>query len=258
MARHRFTYLLEYIPVRYQGLSDKQLQDRKDVFDFKDGRAPASVSSGMLSKIRNIVSGNPSQWVVCFIPASTRDKTYNRFTPLATRISEETGCSVRIDAVVNSVDTVSGHIAGKSKNPTANFIIDPKSVNGKKIILIDDVITRGRTFDDTADKLIRAGALTVQGLFVAKTIHPDLPQIERGARPSYSEYDIFDGMYDEEMAAELAEELAAEEAYEDEMMAELAAEEAYEDEMMAELAAEEAYEEEMMAEYYGECMDDYY
>lgn len=46
-------------------------------------------------------------------------------------------------------------------------------IQGKKVILIDDVITRGRTFSDTAIKMINKGASSVVGLFVAKTVNPD-------------------------------------------------------------------------------------
>lgn len=212
MTRHKFSYLLEYIPVRYQGLSSKQLQDRREVFNFKDGSASTSVKSGLLSKIRNIISGDASQWVVCFIPASTKARTFNRFSSLALYLSREAGCDVYIDAVVNSVDTASGCISGKSNDPTRNFEINSKHIKGKKVIVIDDVITRGRTFDDTADKLIQNGALAVQGLFVAKTIHPNLPQVPRGSRSYDDAYDIFEDMYEEEMAAELASEMDYEEA----------------------------------------------
>lgn len=44
---------------------------------------------------------------------------------------------------------------------------------GKKVILVDDVITRGRTFVQIANKLISNGASSVEGLFVAKTINPN-------------------------------------------------------------------------------------
>lgn len=212
MARHNYNYLLEYIPVRYQGLSAKQLQDREDVFNFKDGSASASVKNGLLTNIRNIVSTNPAHWVVCFIPASTKAKTYNRFSSLALYLSREAGCDVYIDAIINTADKESGHISGKSNNPTQDFLINQSYIMGKNVIVIDDVITRGRTFDDTADKLLQTGAISVQGLFVAKTIHPNLPQVSNTSRNYHPDYDIFDDMYEEE--------LAAEQAYEDEMAAE--------------------------------------
>ena len=228
MVHHKFFNILEYIPVRYQGLSSSQIQDRKEVFNFKDGNISASLKQSILSKVRSIISSNPSSWAICFIPASTKAKTYNRFSSLALFLSREAGCEVFIDAISSSVDKAAGHISGKSDNPTADFVFNSDYIRGKKILLIDDVITRGRTFDDTAYKLERYGATEVTGLFVAKTIHPNLPIASNSSRSI--PYDIF-------------EEVMAEQAYEDEMAAELAAEEAYEDEIAAELAAEAYYDE---------------
>jgi predicted amidophosphoribosyltransferase len=62
-------------------------------------------------------------------------------------------------------------VHGKSLNPASDFQVS-SSVRGKNIILIDDVITRGQTFYDTARKLMAAGAASVTGLFLAKTVHP--------------------------------------------------------------------------------------
>jgi predicted amidophosphoribosyltransferase len=78
-----------------------------------------------------------------------------------------------LSAITKSSDSESGYIAGKSGNPTADFVFNPSYFRGKKVILIDDVITRGRTFTDTALKLDINGAMSVVGLFVAKTVNPD-------------------------------------------------------------------------------------
>lgn len=230
MIHHSYFNLLEYIPVRYQGLSTSQLQDRKEVFNFKDGNISASLKQSILSRVRNIISANPSNWVICFIPASTKAKTFNRFSSLALFLSREAGCEVFIDAITNRVDKEAGHISGKSNNPTEDFAFNTSYFKGKKVILIDDVITRGRTFDDTAFKLERFGANEVVGLFVAKTIHPNLPQ---STSSRSIPYDIF-------------EDVMTEQAYEEELAEELAMEAAYEDELAAEMEAEA---------YYDECPD---
>lgn len=227
MIHHKFYNLLEYIPVRYQGLSASQLQDRREVFNFKDGNISTSLKQSILSKVRNIISTNPTSWAICFIPASTKAKTFNRFSSLAIFLSREAGCEVYIDAITSSVDKSAGHISGKSDNPTEDFSFNSAYIRGKKVLLIDDVITRGKTFDDTAFKLERLGASEVVGLFIAKTIHPDLPQ--SSGRSHYIPYDIFD-------------EMMADQAYEDEM-AEMAMEADYEDELAAELEAEEYFDE---------------
>jgi phosphoribosylpyrophosphate synthetase len=236
MIRHRFTNIFEYVPMRYQGVSSAQANSRREVFDFKDGRASVAVKNGLLTEIRRTIKGNESDWVVCFIPASTKAKTYNRFSSLALFLSRELQCDVFIDAVVNTVDTQSGCQSAKNANPTANFIINSDYVRGKNVILIDDVITRGVTFDHTADKLEHNGARTVIGIFVARTIHPNLPE------SSPNKYILED----------VLEELEAVHAYEDEMLEELEAEQAYENEMLEEIEAEQIYENEMSEEFFDE------
>lgn len=213
---HTYHYLKEYIPVRYQGLSTQQINDRKDVFNFKDGNTPASVKSGLLSKVWTIIEGNKSDWVICFIPASTKSKTYNRYSSVALYLSHESGCDVYIDAIEKTIDSEAGHVSGKSSDPTANFRINKERIKGKNVILIDDVITRGRTFEDTASKLESTGANKVIGLFVAKTIHPDLPHTDsrNGSHVYFHDEDMFEDYLAEQALEEMAmEEQMIEEQY---------------------------------------------
>ena len=163
--------ITEYLPVRYNGTL-KQQQDRDMCFNFKDGILSATVKDAFLKKVEEITKGEKAGWTICFIPASTSDKTKRRFSKLATAFSE-VGYSVNEDAIFNEYDTESGHINGKSSTPISAFGFDKNAVNGKKVILIDDIITRGTTFNMTADKLEELGALSVTGLFLAKTINPD-------------------------------------------------------------------------------------
>jgi hypothetical protein len=74
MKNYSFTNILEYIPKKYVGLSNKQQQDRQAVYNFKDGHCPENVKQQLVDKIRNVISEDPSAWVVCFIPASTKEK----------------------------------------------------------------------------------------------------------------------------------------------------------------------------------------
>jgi hypothetical protein len=199
MIQHQYYNILEYIPVRYTGLSDSQLQDRREVFNFKDGNASIKIKHALLSKIREIISTKPSEWVICFIPASTKARTFNRFSSIALFLSREAGCNVYIDAIYSNIDKDSGYITGKSNDPTQDFSFNESYFNNKKIILIDDVITRGRTFDDTAYKLEKLGAKEVIGLFIAKTIHPNLPQktesLDEQNIPFYTPDDIPDDIF---------------------------------------------------------------
>lgn len=163
---------MEYLPTRYEANS-REWNNRRAVWNFKDGICSTSIMKDMVEIVNDIVNGRVNEYVICFIPASTKSKTINRFATVARRLTERTGVKATLSGIYKTSDSEAGHIAGKSSNPTADFCFESSVFRGKKVILVDDVITRGRTFVQTANKLMSNGASSVEGLFVAKTINPD-------------------------------------------------------------------------------------
>ena len=192
---NNYQYLKEYLPVRYQA-NAQQLADRQTCYNFKDGNINDEVKSGFLNKIQDITNGEKTGWAICFIPASTKSKTQIRYKKLAEAI-QASGYKVAIDAIYNEHDHEAGHLTGKTGNPIEGFGFNTSGIAGKKIIVIDDIITRGKTFQMVAEKLMAMGATTVTGLFLAKTINPDYtPYIDPAE--FYEEeqtYDCYNGSY---------------------------------------------------------------
>ena len=190
-----YQYLKEYLPVRYQA-NAQQLADRQTCYNFKDGYLNDEVKSGFLNKIQEITNGEKTGWAICFIPASTKSKTQARYKKLAEAI-QAAGYKVAINAIYNEHDHEAGHLTGKTGNPIEGFGFNASDITGKKIIVIDDIITRGKTFQMVAEKLMAMGATTVTGLFLAKTINPDYtPYIDPAE--FYEEeqtYDCYNGSY---------------------------------------------------------------
>ena len=225
MSYHSFTNVLEYIPMKYVGLSSKQQQDRQAVYSFKEGNCPSYAREQLLNKIKGVISSNPSAWVVCFIPASTKSKHLRRYGSLSAYLSNHLECPVYIDGIDVAYDRESGHMTGKSGNPIENMEFNSGRFAGKKVVLVDDVRTRGVTFERTADKLESLGAATVFGVFLAQTIHPNLP-IDTTPRYRGRYYD------------EVLNDFLAEEQYQEEMMNELMEEELYQQQMEEEFMYE--------------------
>ena len=192
---NNYHYLKDYLPVRYQA-NAQQLADRQTCYNFKDGNINDEVKSGFLNKIQEIANGEKTGWAICFIPASTKSKTQTRYKKLAEAI-QASGYKVAIDAIYNEHDHEAGHLTGKTGNPIEGFGFNTSGIAGKKIIVIDDIITRGKTFQMVAEKLMAMGATTVTGLFLAKTINPDYtPYIDPAE--FYEEeqtYDCYNGSY---------------------------------------------------------------
>ncbi len=196
-------YITEYLPKRYNATL-KQEQDREMCYAFKDGILTDEVKSAFLSKANEISSGSHADWTICFIPASTSQKTCKRFQHLADAF-REAGYDVAFNAVYNKYDRESAIVTGKVANPTESFGYNASAVSGKRVIVIDDIITRGTTFNQVSSELLSMGARAVTGLFLAKTINPDYhpsyndePDYENDYwEPDYDEstYDNYNGSY---------------------------------------------------------------
>lgn len=166
-----YSNLFRYLPVRYNPCG-QQLEDNREVYRFKDGDASFRIIEGFANKINNLTSGCYNDWVVVFMPASTASKTITRYTSLAESLRRRVKSAVSTDALYNLYDREASVVTGKTSNPTESFGIRSNEVRGKRVILIDDVITRGVSFSQMEDKLIAAGAKDVYGLFVAETYNP--------------------------------------------------------------------------------------
>lgn len=168
----KYYYTMEYLPVRYDGTS-QQIANRKAVWNFKDGNASSDIINELAADVNKIAGCNKSNYVICFVPASTSWKTARRYSEVARRLQSMTGVTATLSAITKPQDGEAGHIAGKTVDPAAEFSFSSEYFRGKNVILVDDVITRGRTLSSTGNRLLSKGASSVIGLVVAKTINPN-------------------------------------------------------------------------------------
>jgi len=103
-------------------------------------------------------------------------RSYNQAALLANRLRRYTGKPVTADALVRIKATPSqGKLdrAGRRRNVARAFAIKrPKSISGKRVLLIDDVLTTGATADACARTLLMAGAAAVDVLVLARVPTP--------------------------------------------------------------------------------------
>ncbi len=166
-----YYYFYEYLPTRYEATTEQQ-RIRQLVFSFKDGRH-SELLEKIISGMNSLINGDRSRWTICCIPASTKLKTKNRYESLLSTLSNSLRINNGYALISVRDDHEAGHLGAKPDNiiPLLNF--SNYGISGKKIILIDDVITRGTSFYQVADKLKSCGASEVTGLLIAKTINPD-------------------------------------------------------------------------------------
>lgn len=172
ITSYPYKHLMEYLPQRYSA-TPAQDRDRKTVYSFKNGKYSDYVKDKMCEYINELTSKDKCNWVVAFIPASTSIKTSQRYSELAKYIQQTTGVETSLEGIINKLDVASKHISGQVNNPREVFTFNKSTFCDKKVILIDDVITSGHSFERSANVIKSLGAVSIHGLFVAKTINPD-------------------------------------------------------------------------------------
>lgn len=110
---------------------------------------------------------------IVYVPMTDRalhKRGYNQSELLAKAISEATGVPVLREAVVKAKDTPEQKEltrAQRRKNLQACFKADKSRVNGKTLIVVDDIMTTGATAESMALTLKNAGACAVFVLVAA-------------------------------------------------------------------------------------------
>ena len=110
----------------------------------------------------------PLHWTRLF------SRRYNQSSLLAHAVHRAGGPPVAPDWLIRKRRTVSqGEFGpeGRQRNVRSAFALKPgKSVQGRKIVLVDDVLTTGATVEECARVLKRAGADRVDALALARSL----------------------------------------------------------------------------------------
>ena len=107
-------------------------------------------------------------------PGRIRQRGFNQSALLAQLVGQQLGVAVAPDALVRTRETspqVGRSAAERHANIDGAFACQlPEAIIGRRVTLVDDVMTTGATLAACADPLRAAGASRVYGLVVARDI----------------------------------------------------------------------------------------
>ena len=184
-SKYPFKKVTRYIPKRFTDLQDWQEEkNRKAVERFKKGDYTDKEMQRMVQLIQGIVtkSKEPKNWVVVFVPASTKEKYHKRYCTLTSYLRKHLeGVSVAYFGLTILEEGQSKHKGGEKLITPDNLYIKRHllKIKDRNVILIDDVITTGESFRTVGDYLIDHGAKKIHGVIFAMTIHPNLPTTQQ-------------------------------------------------------------------------------
>ena len=114
--------------------------------------------------------------VVMPVPLANRrlfKRGYNQATLLARPIAKVLGVGMDLDSVRRAHRPDMGHknACQRMENIHGVFsVVNPDAIRGKRILLVDDVMTTGATFSELRRVLMRAGASTVCGVTFCRVV----------------------------------------------------------------------------------------
>ncbi len=105
--------------------------------------------------------------------ARQKDRGYNQSLCLARPLAWETGLPI-VASIIKRIKRTRSQVGlsleERKINVAGAFWAEQKLVNGKSILIIDDVVTTGATINSCAEALMRAKASRVYGLTLARSM----------------------------------------------------------------------------------------
>lgn len=164
-----------YVPKAYRELATEEERSFSEwVINFKDGQK-AQLKEGaqmVISKLRQWYGDKARELVVVPVPCSSMAQYRFRFSYFCVVVANTLGQANPMQHV-----TILGKRTAAHRNPAHTIAqddnyevqLDGDFFNGKKVVIVDDIVSSGRTADNFAKQLEEAGAEVKGGIFFAKT-----------------------------------------------------------------------------------------
>lgn len=184
-----FYYYITKRSLNYDNsFSSESLDIQKKIWDFKDGVTQDYFTKLVISKVKDILFGIEDKSNVIFlcIPASTVASNKTRYLSFSNKICKE--CNIingyNFITIINEKEPK--HLTNEYTKSEYKF--DIAQLQNKKIIIFDDVVTKGNSMCNFISQLENIGAKVIYCLSLAHTYY----EPKHGANPlhPYSKHQI--------------------------------------------------------------------
>ena len=174
-------YLIDYYPTTVDfDADDEEWDNRWLVWNFKNDPDKTSEKDHrdaldkVIPKFVQLLSDTFGKEALSYltlvcIPASTQEKNESRYKVFSDELCKRTGMTNGYDYIRIDFDRTAKRDGGKKNN--VNYSFDNGYFCGKRVILFDDIITKGDSMRIAKAKLESIGSTIICGLAIGKTRH---------------------------------------------------------------------------------------
>jgi hypothetical protein len=162
-----YYFFYYYYPTRFTDITVESRRVRNLIYNFKDGIVNSDVIDIMKRKLTSTFSSEDlSKMTLVCIPASTIEDNEDRYSSFSERLCNALGMRNAFSHITITKEKTQSHLGGTD---AAEYSFDQSFFNDAKIILFDDVVTRGRSMYQFKTILERYGASVICALSIGRT-----------------------------------------------------------------------------------------
>ncbi len=177
----KISYLFDYFPTNVDfEANEKEWEDRWTVWNFKNdpNKTSESAHQQALNRVipafeellkKTFGSDILKYLTLVCIPASTQEKSERRYREFSDCLCHNTGMTNAFPYIQVTRNKSAKHEGGEKASD--NYSFNDSYFNGKRVILLDDIITSGNSMNTAKAKLEQYGAKVICGISVGKTRH---------------------------------------------------------------------------------------
>ncbi len=166
-----------YFPKRYHGwIAEEQWHFTQLVYQFKEGRDNCAQYFAQVFRTLHPAC----DLTIMFMPCSSEERYRERFSSLNRFFLSFTGVCSGFNFIIFTSDRECKHLASKRSDvdEMSNYVISD-AVKGRKVVIVDDLLTTGHSLFTYAEYLKNSGAEVIGAIFLAKTfLVPSISKIK--------------------------------------------------------------------------------
>lgn len=156
-----------YYPQRlHNWIAEDQWHFSKTVYLFKEGKDECSTLFAQALKALQPAC----DITIMFMPCSTQERYHTRFSRLAMFFLKFRGVKSGLTYITFTNDREPKHTSRQRHKikENSNYIIN-EAIKGQKVVIVDDLLTTGKSLSSYTKKLRKSGAEVIGAIFLAKT-----------------------------------------------------------------------------------------
>lgn len=156
-----------YYPIRFTDVTPESRIVREMIYNFKNGIKSARVAQIMTEKLQStFISSDLQKLTLVCIPASTVENNIARYSLFSKKLCENTGMRNGFSHITITREKTQSHLGGTD---SAEYSYDSDFFKDARVVLFDDVVTRGLSMSQMQAELQRMGATVICAMSIGRT-----------------------------------------------------------------------------------------